>query len=228
MIKRLQSRKGFTIVELVVVIAIIGVLAAIMLPMFANSGKPQEAVAKAKSFYYATQSVFIDYKARDTKMTEGYFTFTDGGTEKYAKDAVAGGLGGQNATYLYVVAHAEPEKGFTSVELSVSEESADSPEEGYICMKAPVVQTSGELLDALNGFSLTDDYGYYYALVDSQCRVQACYWSQEYIDVLSDNGADPFKKSEIKFTSNDTIDDIIVGAFPASFSASGESMFMAA
>ncbi len=226
MIKRLQSRKGFTIIELIVVLGIIAVLSAIMLPMFANSGKPQEAAAKAKSFYYATQSIFIDYKAsnNDALVTEGYFRFEHEGTTKYAKDAVAG----KNATYLYVMAHAEPDKGFTSVELSVSSDDKTSVT-GYKCMANPAVQTSGELLDALNSYSTTDDYGYYYALVDSQCRVLASYWSQDDIGTLSDSGtgSGAFTKPKITFTSNDTIGTSIVGAFPASYSADNVDMFFA-
>ena len=231
MIKRLQSRKGFTIIELIVVLGIIAVLSAIMLPMFANSGKPQEAAAKAKSFYYAAQSVFIDYKASNTDslVTEGYFKYQKG-TEKYfAKDAD----GTKYATYLYVVAHAEPDKGFTSVELSVSSDTEEYSENGYDCLNpsysAYVEQTSGELLDALNSYSTTDDYGYYYALVDSQCRVLVSYWSQDDINILSDagTGSGAFSKSKISFTSNDTIGSSIVGSYPTSYSANDMDMFFA-
>ena len=226
MIKRLQSRKGFTIIELIVVLGIIAVLSAIMLPMFANSGKPQEAAAKAKSFYYAAQSVFIEYKASNTDaaVTDGYFKFEQEGATKCAKDA----HDGKNATYLYVMAHAEPEKGFTSVELSVSENGKTSVT-GYECMHTPAVQTSGELLDALNSYSTTDDYGYYYALVDSQCRVLVSYWSQDDINILSDSGtgSGAFSKSKISFTSNDTIGSSIVGSYPTSYSANDMDMFFA-
>lgn len=221
---RLKTQKGFTLVEVIVVIAIIAVLSAIMLPMFANSGKPQEAVAKAQSFYYAAQNVFIDYKAKNVdNMTEGYFTFIKNAEKVYAKDAATG----KNATYLYVCAYAERDKGFTSVGVAVSADTATS-QNGYVCMADPVTFTSGELLDALNGYSTEDDYGYYYALVDSQCRVQACYWSQQTIGELSDNGSGEFKKSSIEFASNDKIDNYIVGAFPADRSAIDAIMFDAA
>ena len=40
---RKQSRKGFTLVEILIVVIILGILAAIVIPQFTNaSGRPQE------------------------------------------------------------------------------------------------------------------------------------------------------------------------------------------
>lgn len=219
---RLRNSKGFTMVELIVVIGIIGILTAIMLPVFANSGKSQEANARAKSFYYAAQNVFIDYKAdnTDSSVTEGYFKFA-GGT-KYAKDAA----GGKNATYLYVCAYAEAGKGFTKVSVSTTDQADNfTSAAGYKCMAAPEEQASGDLLDALNTFSTTDDEGYYYALVDSQCRVVSAYWSKDDMNTLSDDTSGVYKKASVQFTDNYVVDYSVVGAFPTEYGAIGEAMF---
>ena len=70
MIKHLQSKKGFSLVELIAVIAIVAVLTAVILPMMSNKrAKITEANSTAKDFYSAMQFVFTKYS-----LYEGYFS----------------------------------------------------------------------------------------------------------------------------------------------------------
>lgn len=232
-----NRRKGFTMVELIVVLAIIGVMVAIIVPMVAGSGKDDAANAKAKSFFYATQNVFMNFKTDkpeidmdDTGNTSSYFSIVsdvDGNTySAFFED-----------DFYFIEAEATANEGFTKVTVGLYEGSTSIPAaEQYKCLSKALSQdapstyrrqeiTSGSILDSLNNFSNSEDTGYYYALVDYKCRVIATYWSSEPISVLSDNTTGEFKKDTIQFIDNNKIDYTIVGAFPEDRGSVGDVMF---
>lgn len=62
--KRLMSREGFTLVELMVVVAIIGILSAIAIPNFRKyqaKAKTSEAKLRLAEVYTAESAVYSDY-----------------------------------------------------------------------------------------------------------------------------------------------------------------------
>ena len=228
-----NRRKGFTMVEIIVVLAIIGVLMAIIIPMVAGSGKDDAANAKAKSFYYATQNVFMDFKIDKPdldvdKSNDGYFTVQSGG---------AGYSPSEAKENYFIEAVAEPGKGFTKITVAFLDASQDLPaEEQYKCLSATLSQgspstyirqefTSGSLLDSFNNFTNNEETGYYYALVDYKCRVLAAYWTDEPVSVLSNDTTGEFTKQSIQFIDNNKIDYTIVGAFPETKGVVGDKMF---
>lgn len=73
-IARLRAKKGFTIIELIVVIAIIGILTAMIVPALSYDNKPAIAKAMAKEMFYRTQEVMSDCKAAGSGLHDTYCT----------------------------------------------------------------------------------------------------------------------------------------------------------
>ena len=82
MIKKM-NKKGFTIVELVIVIAVIAILAGVMIPVFGSvieDANESKAVMEAKNAYTILYAEDVKDGEIQTSLTDGTYTFglTDG------------------------------------------------------------------------------------------------------------------------------------------------------
>ena len=90
MLSRMHNRKGFTLIELMIVVVIIGILAALAIPRFmATSGKAKKSEAKTilKQLYQLERAYFQEHDAYVAGATTADLVATDLGFDDPGADA---------------------------------------------------------------------------------------------------------------------------------------------
>lgn len=98
MFKKLKDKKGFTLVELIVVLVILAILAALLVPAltgYIDKARNKQIIAETRSAVMAAQTLVDEAYAQSTKAVEATTTADDAdkkvvvGSESVTYDAIA-------------------------------------------------------------------------------------------------------------------------------------------
>lgn len=210
--KKLLKKQGFTLVELIVVIAIMAILLAAVIPLLTTkSSFQQEARENARAFYSNVQELMIDEKLAGTKLNVSTSTVNSPYTLIYAQ-----------VTTPHTTSLAE-----TAVSIAYANSSADfktaalgetnAVDESNVDTK-PFVEFENSLNKLL---SASEDPGFYYAVVDDKYRVVYTYYSR-YVDFDALKSASTFSDDFMVEAGPDGTN--YLGAYPFSIGTSGKTV----
>ncbi|MDE6580047.1 MAG: prepilin-type N-terminal cleavage/methylation domain-containing protein [Ruminiclostridium sp.] len=211
--KRLLSKKGITLVEIIVVIAIIGILTAIVVPLLSNTSSYEtEAMENARAFYSNVQQVMVQEKFAKTLLNDD---LTKKDNKKYTliyaevKTNTADGTG------------CTIKIGFTDDSLKsdrTTEPTFSEPKECSETYCKALTELSGTLKKML---AANEHDGHFYAIVDSKYRVVSTYYSI-YGDYSIMNG----NTFSADFRVSDANGEYIAGAYPYNLLNNGSKVFV--
>ena len=197
LINRLKSKKGFTIIELVVVMAIMGVILAMVLPTVFTSDKPAKANALAKDFFYKAQdamcvSKIANPKAFGTSKSLTFYVDLNDNDKDGKIDFTTGILSGTSLG--------------TAYDGSLDDDFDKTINRFLSCCKNYFVDVQGM-------------EGIVFVKVDNNFAVQSCYW----IGVNSTQYAAISNKT---LSQDNVVDNYYCGAYPASLAFSGSTFLV--
>lgn len=160
-IQQLKAKKGFTLVELIIVIAIIGVLLALAVPALMSNDRPTAGKGYAKDFYYAAQT----YASRKHLAGEGTLS----------GDHIVASAGNSIILYAEVAAGEKGQITDATCGLAVSGTGQTALEDITDANQQKFVEGFMRMIN--ERLTETSYDGTFYVVIDDHYRVSAAYWT---------------------------------------------------
>lgn len=204
--KRIRNKKGFTIVELIVIMAIMGIILAMVLPTVFTSDKPARGNAMAKDFFYKAQDVMSVSKiANPSGVGSGKNFYAV--LNKTGKVVETGTYNGDFNAFDKDTYQNTYKPGSTSTPTD-AEKTLNRFNE---CCENYFVDTDGM-------------GGIVFVKVDEHFAVQSCYWVGATGDTAADIESSFKKLSDLVVDNNNIIGDFYCGSFPGALVDKGATL----
>lgn len=212
-LQRLKAKKGFTLVELIVVIAIIAVLSAVIFAAVSpDTGKQKEAATAASNFYTAIQYVFTKYSKYEADLSyavgaeiKAAKTSGDKYYIEYTRDYM-GNYPTNKYTYICVFAEDNAIQYF-HVNNSFTDLLNDT-------RGTTMTSFESQIVTDIDGYFVPSD-GYYYAVVEHvedtldatkgtkahSVRVHSAYFTRDQLPQVTGSAAD-YREANLLFTDS--------------------------
>ncbi len=201
--RRSMNKKGFTMVELIVVIAIIAIISAIVIPSMLASDVPTKAKTYAKSYFFTAQEFFSRKKIADDARALDESDPNAKGTYSAIPNTVL---------YLYTVVDSfgrPTESGVLPGTGTPTSSVTNADIQANTVVSQPYKDLVADFSDYMERYLKECDFaGTYFVVVDGDFRVHAAYWSDATFDELK------AAKPDFSFDDDCVVGGYWCGAFP--------------
>ncbi|MCH5199823.1 MAG: type II secretion system protein [Oscillospiraceae bacterium] len=218
--KKLLNRKGFTMVELIVVIALMAIMLAILIPMLSTTDARKNEVREyARSFYSNVQELMVDEKLANTEL-KGDYTLVCAHVNRNKTD--------YTGVQLYM-SYSDSISTLTATTPTWLEDVDDTDDKVELA-NTHAYKAYEEFATSLRKMLISNERsGVYFAVIDSKYRVVSTYFVEAKTDgeVFDSVFADARSKLfSAECVLGDGGDARYAGAWPEELAQSGKNTFI--